>query len=123
MLKKRLNSFRYAFSGIATLFRSEPNAKIHLALTMLVVAGGFFFRLDTKEWSIIVLAIVAVLSAEAFNTAIEQLTDLVSPDYHPLAGKAKDLSAGAVLLVAIGAALVGVIIFLPKIVEKLGVNS
>lgn len=120
MLKKRLNSFRYAGAGIAALFRSEPNAKIHLVLTIASVAAGFFFHLTTTEWCVIILAISLVLSAEAFNTAIEQLTDLVSPDFHPLAGKVKDLAAGAVLITAIGAAVTGLIVFLPKLLHFAG---
>lgn len=117
MLKKRLNSFRYAFQGIGRLFRTQPNAKIHLVATSVVVAGGFYFEISTVEWCLATLAIASVLAAEAFNTAIEDLTDLVSPGQHPLAGHAKDLAAGAVLLVAIGAAVVGVFIFLPKILD------
>jgi len=115
MLKKRLNSFRYAFAGIASLVRSQANAKIHLAATALVIVAGFYFKISLNEWCIVTLTIAAVLAAEAFNTALEHLTDLASPDFHPLAGKAKDVAAGAVLFIAIGAAVVGFLIFLPKI--------
>lgn len=115
MLKKRLNSFRFAFAGLADLVRSQPNAKIHLAAAGAVVAAGFFLRISPTEWCLVALCICTVLAAEAFNTALEYLTDLVSPDYHPLAGKAKDAAAGAVLLVAAGAAIVGGIVFLPKL--------
>ncbi len=83
--------------------------------TVLVIALGLYFEITPTEWCIIVFAIAIVLAAEAFNTAIEDLTDLVSPEPHPLAGHAKDLAAGAVLLTAIGAAIVGLLIFLPKI--------
>lgn len=117
MLKKRLNSFRYAFTGIATMFRSEPNAKIHLTIAVAVLAAGFFLQITAMEWCIVILCMAAVLAAEAFNTAIEQLTDLVSPDFHPLAKKAKDLAAGAVLMAAGGAAMAGLIIFLPKLLK------
>lgn len=119
MLKKRLNSFRYAIAGILSLFQSQPNAKIHLLATAFVVFAGFHFRISTLEWCMVVFAIVLVLAAEGFNTALEHLTDLVSPDYHPLAGKAKDVAAGAVLLAAIGAATVGILIFGSKILAVL----
>ncbi len=115
MLKKRLNSFRYAWAGIVTLFRTQPNARIHLLFTMGVVAAGVFFGLSQMEWCLVSLAIAMVLAAEAFNTALEFLTDLVSPGLHPLAGKAKDVAAAAVLLTAIGAAVVGCLIFFPKV--------
>ena len=115
MLKKRLNSFRYAIAGIADMTRSQANVKIHLVATVLVIIAGCYFDLNHTEWCLVVLAIASVLAAEGFNTALEYLTDLVSPNHHPLAGKAKDVAAGAVLLAAIGAAAVGLLIFLPKI--------
>jgi diacylglycerol kinase len=115
MLKKRLNSFRYAFAGIADLVGSQPNAKIHLLAAVVVVCAGFYLEIDRMEWCLVALAIAFVLAAEAFNTALEHLTDLVSPSHHPLAGRAKDVAAAAVLLAAIGAATVGVLVFLPKI--------
>jgi diacylglycerol kinase len=117
---KRLNSFRYAFAGLAELLRSQANARIHAGFTVIVVAAGFYFNLTPVEWCLIVFAIASVFSAEAFNTALENLTDLVSPEYHPLAGKAKDVAAAAVLLTAIGAAIVGFIIFLPKVLNLFG---
>ena len=115
MLKKRLKSFKFAFKGIAELFRSEPNARIHLLATIVVFIAGFYFQVSTPEWCLLTLCIALVLSAEAVNTAIEKLTDLVSPDFHPLAGKAKDVAAAAVLLVAMGTIIVGALIFIPKI--------
>jgi diacylglycerol kinase (ATP) len=119
MLKKRLNSFRYAFAGIADLFSSHPNAKIHLLAALAAVAAGCYFQLNTTEWCLVAISIAAVLAAEGFNSALEYLTDLVSPNHHPLAGKAKDMAAGAVLLTAIGAATVGILVFLPKILSLL----
>lgn len=119
MLRKRLKSFSYAFKGIKDLFVSQPNARIHLVLTIVVIAGGFFFQVSRAEWAILVVCISVVLMAEAFNTALEYLTDLVSPDYHELAGKTKDVAAAGVLLVAIGAAICGFIIFWPKILVLL----
>lgn len=115
MLQKRLRSFRYAFSGIGALMRSTPNARIHLLAAIAAVAMGFCLSISTLEWSLVVLAIASVFAAEAFNTALEQLTDLVSPGQHPLAGKAKDLAAGAVLLAAMGAAATGLLVFGPRL--------
>ena len=85
-----------------------------------VIALGIYFGISKTEWCLIVIAICMVISAEAFNTSIEHLTDLVSPNYHELAGKTKDVAAAAVLITAIGAAILGLIIFLPKFQELLG---
>ncbi len=115
MLKDRIRSFKYAIDGIITMFKSEPNAKIHLVVLLIVVICGFLFSLSATEWCLLFLSFAIVLGAEAMNTAIESLTDLVSPDPHPLAGQAKDLAAGAVLLCTLGSVTVGLIIFLPKI--------
>lgn len=115
MIKQRLQSFKYALKGIRLLFQSETNARIHLAFTLLVIAGGVFFSVSTTEWCLLVLAITIVLCAEGMNTSIEYLTNLASPNFHELAGKTKDVAAGAVLISAIGAAIVGCIIFFPKI--------
>lgn len=115
MLKKRIQSFKFAFNGIWLLIQSELNFKIHLAFTLLVLAGGFFFKVNTTEWCLLLLAVGMVLMAEGMNTAIEFLTNLVSPDYHELAGKTKDVAAGAVLITAICAAAIGFLIFLPKV--------
>ncbi|MEM6964618.1 MAG: diacylglycerol kinase family protein [Bacteroidota bacterium] len=115
MIKERLNSFKFAFRGIRLLFQTEMNAKIHLIFVFIVIIGGVFFSISVTEWSLVVIAIAMVLCAEGMNTAVESLTDLTSPEFHALAGKAKDVAAGAVLIAAIGAATVGCIIFLPKI--------
>ena len=114
-LKKILKGFVFAFKGILTMVKEEVNARIHLSLMTVVIVAGVFFQVSLVEWSLLVLAIVAVLGAEAINSAIESLTDLVSPDIHPTAGKVKDLAAGAVLIISVGAATIGLIIFLPKI--------
>jgi len=117
MLSKRLNSFKFAFRGLFDLFRTQPNARIHLLIVLLVVGAGIYFQLPRQEWLILLLAISLVLAAEAFNTAFEYLTDLVSPEYHLLAGKTKDAAAAGVLIAAIGAALIGCLVFLPRILE------
>lgn len=118
-LTKRLLSFKYAFQGLFTLFSTQPNAIIHLFVAVVAILFGFYFHITQQEWLVIVVAITLVLMAEAFNTSIEFLTDLASPDYHPLAKKAKDVAATAVLLTAIGAAISGLIIFLPYVKEWL----
>jgi diacylglycerol kinase len=114
-LQKRANSFRYAFQGLADLLRSQPNARIHLAVALMATTAGFYFHISPAEWLAVVICIASVIAMEAVNTALEYLTDLVSPDFHPLAGKAKDAAAAAVLVAATGAAVVGLIVFLPKI--------
>ena len=114
-LKKRLASFGFAFKGIAILIRTQENAQIHLWAVVTVIILGFLLKISTNEWCFIIFASSMVLAAEAINTAIEFIVDLVSPDYHPLAGQAKDVAAAAVLLNALGAAIVGMIIFVPKL--------
>ena len=114
--KKLRHSFRYAISGMADMLRQEPNARIHCIITVLVVAAGFIFRISAAEWIGIALAIGLVISAEAFNTAIERLADVVQPDQDERIRDVKDLAAAAVLLCAMAAAAVGVIIFLPKLI-------
>ncbi len=110
-----IHCFRYALQGLADMFRTQPNARFHLAATVAVVAAGFWFEISRQEWMALVLCIALVLAMEAVNTALEYLTDLVSPEYHQLAGKAKDAAAGAVLVAAMAAAVVGGVVFLPKL--------
>lgn len=112
-LKKRIKSFGYAFKGIASLIRKEHNAWIHCTAIVLVTIAGFHFGITPTEWCIVVLCFGLVLAAESFNTAIERLVDLVSPDFHPIAGDVKDVAAGAVLICAIASAIVGLIVFIP----------
>ncbi|HHB51948.1 MAG TPA: diacylglycerol kinase family protein, partial [Saprospiraceae bacterium] len=92
-------------------FQSEPNARIHLIIAILVIIAGFYFQLSKYEWGIILLTIAMVITAEAINTALEKLTDLASPDIHPLAKKVKDIAAGAVLISVIFAVIIGGFIF------------
>lgn len=112
-LHKRLKSFTYAWKGVCNFLSKEPNARIHCAVLVAVTAAGILFEITRTEWLVILLCFATVLAAEAFNTAIERLVDLVSPDYHPVAGEVKDIAAGAVLICAIFAALIGLIIFVP----------
>jgi diacylglycerol kinase (ATP) len=115
----RLRSIWCAFKGIAIMLRSQHNAWIHAFVTLAVCAAGLLVGLSASEWCWIVLAIVAVWTAEALNTAFEFLTDVASPNFHPIAGKAKDVAAGAVLISAIGAIVIGVIIFGPRLLTWL----
>ena len=94
---------------------SDHNAWIHALATTVVIAGGAFFGLDRYEWMAVVLAVVAVWTAEALNTAFERLCDVASPDFHPLVQQAKDVAAGAVLIAAVGAVAVGALVFLPHL--------
>lgn len=117
--RKRLKSFVYAFRGVGLLVRNEHNARIHLVAAATAVTAGFLLKITAVEWTIIVLVIGTVLAAEAFNSALEALCDLVSPGYHESVKKAKDLAAGAVLVVAIAAAVIGSVIFLPRLLTLL----
>ena len=114
-LKKRIQSFRYAFKGLADVIRTQANMRIHLAAMAIVIPAAWLFRVSSGEWLALILVTGFVLAAEAFNTAIEYLTDLASPQHHPLAGKAKDAAAAAVLLAAFAAFGVGLVVFLPRI--------
>lgn len=108
-------SLTYAFKGLKYLL-SENNARIHLWAAIWAIGLGIYLSIKPTEWLFVALAIVLVLMAEAFNTAIERLTDLASPQRHPLAGQAKDLSAAAVLLAAMFALVVAGLVFLPYFV-------
>ena len=119
-IQKRVDSFKYAFKGIQFLFRTEVHGKFHLFFGLFVIAASVFFDITTIEWCLVIFCIALVIAAETFNTAIEQLTNLVSPEHHPVAGKVKDLAAGAVLVCAIGSVIIGFIIFLPKVLAWLG---
>ena len=113
--KKLINSFKYAIEGFISSFKTERNMKIHVLAMTVVVALGFYFKLKLIEWCFISTAIALVIGAELFNTAIETIVDMVSPEKNPKAKLAKDISAAAVLAFAIGALIVGTIIFIPKI--------
>ncbi len=111
----RIRSVRFAVRGIRTMVVSQQNAWIHAAATIVVVVAGAFVGLSWPEWCWIVLAIMSVWTAEALNTAFEFLTDVASPNFHPIAEKAKDVAAGAVLVSATGAAIIGMLVFWPRI--------
>lgn len=103
----------YAFAGIQAVC-SERNFRFHLFAMVVVIIAGFLTGISANEWTILLLAIAAVLSLEMTNSAIERVVDLVTDEFHPLAKRAKDLAAGAVLIAAIFSVIIGLIIFLPK---------
>jgi diacylglycerol kinase (ATP) len=109
----RLKSFSHAFRGLWTLFRDEPNARIHLVAAMVAVGLGLYLGITRMEWVAILGVIALVFSAELINTAIEQLADVVSPEFHPKIKKAKDMAAAAVLVLAALSIGVACFVFLP----------
>ncbi len=119
-LKKRVESFKYALNGLKIVFIEEHNARIHLIVSLIVIACGFIFHISTVEWIIICFAIGLVISMEIINSAIENLSDFVSPEYHKLIKKVKDLSAAAVLVCTISSVVIGILVFLPKIAHLFG---
>jgi diacylglycerol kinase (ATP) len=116
----RWRSLRFAARGVVTTLKSQHNAWLHAASTLVVALAGFICHLNRIEWCLIVFAIIAVWVAEALNTAIEYLADVASPGFHPIAGKAKDVAAGGVLIAAIGSAIVGIMVFGPHLFRWLG---
>lgn len=114
--KKIINSFRYAFEGLISSLKTERNMKIHILAMILVIALGFLLKINTKEWIICIICFANVIAGELFNTAIETVVDIVMPHKNEKAKLAKDISAGAVLVLAIGSAVIGLIIFVPKII-------
>ncbi|WP_337044105.1 diacylglycerol kinase family protein [Emticicia sp. 17c] len=115
---KMLRSFKYAFQGIGVLLH-ENNARFHLFATVVVILLGLLLHISHTEWAFVIMLIGLVWAAEAFNTAIEKICDFISSEYHPLIGKIKDLAAAGVLIISIVAVIVGIIIFLPKILASL----
>ena len=118
-LTSRLRSFGHAFRGLGVLLRTQRNARIHAVATVLVVAAGALARISPAEWALLALAVACVWAAEALNTAIEFVVDLVSPESHALAAKAKDVAAAAVLVAAIGSLIVGALVFGPHVLKML----
>ena len=113
--RRRVASFGHAGRGVWSALRSEVHLRFHAAATVVVMGLGFYCSISRTEWALVALATAGVWTAELLNTAIEALTDLASPDFHPLAGKAKDVAAGAVLLAAAGAMVVGALVFGPHL--------
>ena len=115
----RIRSIRCAVVGVRLMVASQHNAWIHAAATLAVVAAGLCFGLTKAEWCWIVLAVISVWTAEALNTAFEFLTDVASPQFHPLAAKAKDVAAGAVLITAVGSVIIGLLVLGPYAVAMI----
>src|SRR5690606_11518164 len=114
VMKTFANSVKFALKGMRAAW-SGRNFRIQVAVACVAVVGGAAFAITKTEWLVVLLLVGLVLSAEIMNSAIEQLVDMISPEYHPVAGRVKDLAAGAVLLLAIMSAIVGLVIFLPYI--------
>ena len=114
-IQARLKSFVYAFEGVMFFIRFEAQATMHLIAIVAVLGAGYWFKISSMEWIAVVFAIGIVISTEMLNTAIEKLTDMVSPQINEQAKLVKDLAAGAVLIAALTAFIIGLIIFLPKI--------
>lgn len=115
-IKKRIKSFSYAFAGLKVLFREEHNSWIHAVAAALAVAMGFLFRISPMEWVAVVIVIGMVFAAEIINSSIERTADFVKAERDDRKRDIKDLGAAAVLVCAIAAAVVGIIIFIPKII-------
>lgn len=116
----RLRSFAFAVRGIGTMISSQHNAWIHALATVVIVSLGATLKLCTYEWCWIILAIMAVWTAEALNTALEFLADAAAPEYHPLVKRAKDVAAAAVLISSIGSMTIAALIFGPKLMALWG---
>lgn len=114
-MNRLFTSFKYGIAGIAHAIRTQANFRIHLSISFVVIIAGLLLRSSNAEWAILVLTMMIVLAAELFNTSIEAALDRVSPEQHPLVKVAKDAAAGAVLITAIGAVVIGVLIFGPKL--------
>lgn len=117
---RRTYSFRYALTGIKTLILTQPNAQIHFVVSVFLTFLGILMHLNWLEWSLISLCMGLVWVAESLNTAVEFMVDLVSPDYHELAKKAKDVAAAGVLLAATAAICVGLFVLGPRLWTLLG---
>ncbi|PUZ27827.1 undecaprenol kinase/diacylglycerol kinase (ATP) [Chitinophaga costaii] len=111
--RRRYQSFRYAFRGIAAFIRSEPHARIHALATIVVVVAGFYVHLPAVQWTLLLLVIGLVWVSEMINTVIEKIMDHLAPEWHERVGWIKDVAAGAVLVSAIIAVVAGALIFLP----------
>ena len=115
----RVAAFRYALRGLVLLFTQHPHGRFHAMAALVVLLLAIVLDLARWEWIALLLCIGAVISMEALNSALEELADALHPDHHPGIGRAKDLAAGAVLFVAVVAALVGALILLPPLLHHL----
>ena len=118
--RRIVRSFGYAFEGLATVLRTQPNFSVHVAAAVVALGVGVWLRLSSVELAVLVLTCTLVLVVESINTALEAMCDLVSLEYHPLIKRAKDVSAAAVLMSAMAAVVVALLLFLPPISRVLG---
>ena len=118
-MKKIRHSFKEAIEGIGTSFKTERNMKIHIFIMILAIIAGIILKINKSEWIICIILFAIVIGSELFNTSIETIVDMVMPEKNEKAKIAKDVSAGAVLVVAIGAAIIGLVIFVPRILNIL----
>ena len=116
--KKLVNSFKYALQGFLMSFKKERNMKIHIFIMIAVILLGFLLKISKIEWMICIILFGIVIAGEMFNTAIETTVDIAMPYKNPKAKIAKDVSAGSVLILAITSAVIGFMIFIPKIISK-----
>ena len=115
--KNIINSFKYAFAGIKSAFRTERNLKIHITIVLITTIIGAILKLKSWEWIVCISWFAIVIGGELFNTAIEITVNLAMPKIDNDAKRAKDISAGGVLVFAIGSAIIGLIIFIPKLIS------
>lgn len=113
------NSFSDALIGIVTALREEKNMRIHFATLTALFGASLYFRLDSMEWALVILAAGMVITSEMLNSAVERVVDLVEPNFHPLAALSKQLAAGGVLVAALTAVAIGAIVFWPRLSELL----
>lgn len=117
--ESRADAFRHAFAGVGHMLRSQPNVRVHSAVTLAVLALGWWLGLGRLEWAVLTVAVGLVWATESFNTAIEAVVDLASPELHPLAKIGKDVAAGGVLIAASAAAVAGLLILGPPLWARL----
>ncbi len=118
--KRIINSFKYAIEGFISSFKTERNMKFHIFIMVLVILAGIILKITKAEWIVCIFCIAMVISAELFNTSIETVVDLVMPYKNEKAKIAKDVAAAAVLVLAIASAIIGLMIFIPKIINFFG---
>ena len=115
-IKRLINSFSHAIEGIKDVYKEEPNMLVHTIAAILAIVFGFIFKISYLEWFFVIIMIVLVFASEVINSSIENFVDLVTSEYHIKAKKAKDEAAGFVFLMSIAALIIGLIIFIPKII-------
>ena len=118
-IRTRINSFRFALAGMHYILRTQPNTWIHAAISLAVIALGFWLNIPPLSWALIIVSMGMVWMAECLNTALEILIDLVSAQQHPLAKISKDVAAAGVLLAALAAVGVGLLVFGPSLIQRI----